>query len=105
MVSNLFPDSSSPAAVRRPLFSIDLGGSADEWAQALVSVVVEASLAPFADAATLHLAGAAPAPAVAVGDSGAVELGYGDDATETVFTGQVDEVRRSVQGERRRLRR
>lgn len=101
MVSNFFPDSSPPAAVRRPLFSIGLGGSADEWAQSLVSLRVETGLAPFTDAATLHLAGVASAPDVAVGDSGAVDLGYGDDTTETVFTGQVDEVRRSVQGKTR----
>ena len=99
MVSNLLAGGDARPAVRRPLFSIGLGGSADEWAQSLVSLTVEAGLAPFADAATLHLAGAAPAPDVAVGDSGAVELGYGDDATETVFSGQVEEVRRSVQGE------
>jgi phage protein D len=101
MVSNLFPDSSLPAAVRRPLFSVSLGGSADEWAQALVSVVVEAGLAPFADAATLHLADAAPEPDVAVGDSGAVDLGYEDDTAEPVFTGQVEEVHRSVEGRAR----
>ena len=99
MVSNLLAGGDAHPAVRRPLFSIGLGGRTDEWAQSLVSLTVEAGLAPFADAATLHLVGAAPAPDVAVGDSGSVELGYGDDATEKVFSAQVEEVRRSVQGE------
>ena len=35
---------------------------------------------------------------MAVEDSGTVELGYEDDSTETVFTGQVEEVSQSVQG-------
>jgi phage protein D len=99
VVSNLFAGGNARPAFRRPLFSVGLGGSADEWAQSLVSLTVEAGLAPFADAATLHLAGGAASPDVAVEDSGAVELGYGDDATETVFTGQVEELRRSVHGE------
>ena len=81
MVSGLFAGSNARPALRRPLFSVSLGGSADEWAQSLVSLTVEAGLAPFADAATLHLAGAAPD--VALEDSGSVELGYGDDAAET----------------------
>jgi phage protein D len=101
VVSGLFAGGNTRPALRRPLLSVSLGGSADEWAQSLVSLTVEAGFAPFADAATLHLAGAAPAPDVTVGDSGAVELGYEDDAAEPVFTGQVDEVRRSVEGSAR----
>ena len=101
MVSSLFAGGNASPAVRRPLFSVDLGGSADEWAQSLVSLTVEAGLAPFADAATLYLAEEASAPDVAVEDSGNIELGYDDDTTETVFAGQVDEVRRSVQGKTR----
>jgi len=99
VVSNLFADSSSSTAVRRPLSSIGFGSSStDVWAQSLVSVVVEDGLSPLADAVTLHLAGGASAPDVAVEDSGIVELGYEDDTTDTVFTGQVEEVRHSVQG-------
>jgi phage protein D len=99
VVSNLFEDGSSSAAVRRPLYSISFGdGGADVWAQAVVSVVVETGLTPFADVVTLFLAGGASAPGVALGDSGTVELGYEDAATEMVFTGQVEEVQRSVQG-------
>jgi phage protein D len=60
---------------------------------------VEAGLSPFADAVTLRLAGGTSAPDVTVGDSGAVDLGYGDDTAEPVFAGQVDEVRHGVQGE------
>jgi len=99
VVSNLFANGRSSAAIRRPVYSISFGGSgADVWAQALVSVMVEAGLAPFADVVTLFLAGGTSAPDVTLGDSGTVELGYEDDATELVFTGQVEEVRRGVRG-------
>jgi len=96
VVSNLFAGNGSNPAVRRPLFSISLGGDADEWRQALVSLTVEAGLSPFADVVTLYLAGGASVPSVTLEDSGAIELGYEDATIETVFTGQVEEVRRSV---------
>jgi hypothetical protein len=99
VVGGLFADSRSSTAVRRPLSSIGFGdGGADVWARSVVSVVVEVGLAPFADVVTLFVADGASAPGVIPGDSGTVELGYEDDATELVFTGQVEEVRRSVQG-------
>jgi len=99
VVSGLFTDGSSSTAVRRPLFSVAFGESgADVWAEALVTVVLEAGLVPFADAVTMRLAGGASVPGVALEDSGTVELGYEDGSTETVFTGQVEEVRHSVQG-------
>jgi phage protein D len=84
--------------VRHPSFSVSLGGSVDEWGQTLVSLTVEAGLAPFVDVATIHLADVVSAPSVVVADSGTIELGYEDDATEMVFTGQVENVRYSVQG-------
>jgi phage protein D len=59
---------------------------------------LEAGLVPFADAVTMRLAGGASVPGVALEASGTVELGYEDGSTETVFTGQVEEVRHSVQG-------
>jgi phage protein D len=99
VVSNLFADGRSSSVVRRPSFSISFGdGGAEVWAQALVSVVVEAGRAPFADVVTVFLASEESAPDVTLGDSGTVELGYEDDATELVFTGQVEEVRRSARG-------
>ena len=97
MVGSLFAGNDSYPAVRRPLFIIGLGGDADEWGQALVSLTVEAGPAPFVDVATLHLADTASAPSVAVDDSGTIELGYEDGATETAFTGQVEGVRYGVQ--------
>jgi hypothetical protein len=80
------------------LFSIGLGGGIDEWEEALVSLTVEAGLAPFVDVATLHLADVASAPSVALADSGTIELGYEDEATEVAFTGQVEDVRYGVRG-------
>jgi phage protein D len=98
VVSGLFAGGNASPALRRPLFEISLGGSVDEWAQSLVSLTVEAGLAPFADAVTLNLADLASAPDVMVEDSGAVELGYEEDTTQAVFTGRVEELRSSVRG-------
>lgn len=98
MVSGVFTGGTAHPAVRQPSFSIDLGGSVDEWGQTLVSLTVEAGLAPFVDTATIHLADVESAPNVVVADSGTIELGYEDDATELVFTGQVEGARYSVQG-------
>jgi phage protein D len=89
-------------AVRKPAFEAAFGGgSADEWAQSLESVSVEAALAPSVDAAEVVLAARADAPSAALGDSGAVALGFGDDAPATVFSGAVRAVHRTVGGKTR----
>lgn len=110
-----FPGSSAPAALRRPVFEIAFGagggssplgalasalgaGGADPWKAHLVEVVVETALAPFADVAEIHLAPGPDAPAVALGDAGSISLGYEDAGAETVFTGVVEGVRRTIAG-------
>jgi hypothetical protein len=89
---------SAPAAVRIPAVEISFGsGTPEDWADALVSVTVEAAVAPAVDAVEVVLAeraGVTPA----VGDTGSVALGYDDDGTEPVFAGSVLAVRRSVTG-------
>ncbi len=85
--------------VRRPTLEASFGsGSAEEWARALVALRVETGLAPFVDAVEVRLAPGAGAPAVSVGDSGSISLGYEDAGNELVFTGEVDLLRRSVAG-------
>lgn len=89
----------SAPGVRRPTLKISFGGgSAEEWARALVALSVETGLAPFVDAVEVRLAPGATAPAVSVGDSGSIALGYEDAGNELVFTGEVDLLRRSVAG-------
>jgi phage protein D len=90
---------SSVPAVRRPVLEVSFGsGSADDWGRSVVSVAVQAGLAPSVDAVEVYLDGSDQAPTVAVGDTGSVSLGYEDDSTETIFTGQVEGVRFSVDG-------
>jgi phage protein D len=97
--SPLFPENSSTPAVRRPVLELSFGsGSADDWGRSVVSVAVQAGLAPSADTVEVYLDGSDQAPAVAVGDTGSVSLGYEDGSTELTFSGQVEGVRYSVDG-------
>ena len=115
---------SAPAATRRPVFTVAFGGgggggdggglgglasaaasalgvgggASDPWADHVVSITVEAALAPAVDFAEIVVAAGGESPSVAIGDEGTVSLGYGDDAAEVVFTGRVESVRRSVAG-------
>lgn len=99
MVSSLFPGSSSGSAVRRPVLEVGFGsGSADDWGRSVVSVAMQAGLAPSADAVEVYLDGSDQAPAVAVGDTGSVSFGYEDGSVEPSFSGQVEGVRYSVEG-------
>lgn len=108
------------ATVRTPTVSIDItgggdggglptaaaaaaglgGGSPDAWREALVSLTLEAALLPGVDVVTIELANDPRAPDVALGDSGAIGFGFGDE-TEPAFTGQVDTVKRRLAGGRR----
>ena len=92
-------DSGSAPAVRRPVLEVSVGGgSADDWGRSVVSVAVKAGLAPSVDVVEVHLDGSSQAPTAAVGDAGSVSLGYEDGSTEPTFSGQVEDVRYSVQG-------
>lgn len=90
---------SSVPAVRRPVLETSFGGgSADDWGRSVVSVAVQAGLAPSVDAVEVYLDGSDQAPAVAVGDTGSVSFGYEDGSTELAFLGEVEGVLHSVDG-------
>lgn len=90
----------SVPAVRRPVLEVNFGsGSAAEWQRSVTSVAVQAGLAPSVDVVEVSLDGGDQAPAAAVGDTGSVSFGYEDDTTKSVFTGQVEGVRYSVDGD------
>jgi phage protein D len=92
---------SAPPSVRVPGLEVSFGGaSADDWAAALVSVTVEAGVAPAVDAADIVLAAGAGVE-VALGDAGSVALGFGDSGPDAVFAGAVGAVHRSLSGETR----
>lgn len=76
------------------------GSSPDAWREALVSLTLDAALLPGLDAVTIELANDPRAPAVALGDSGTIAFGFGDE-TEPAFSGQVDTVKRRLAGGRR----
>jgi phage protein D len=109
----------APPALRRPVFAVslgapagagglasavagavgvDLGGSADPWAQSLLAISVETGLAPAVDVLEIDVAATPGAPTVAVGDAGTVSLGYEDSGPMLVFTGTVAAVRRTLTG-------
>lgn len=99
MVNQLLGANGAVPGVRKPALSVSFGsGSAQEWQEATISVVVEASLCPLVDAVKIHLSPLAGAPSVAVGDTGSVSLGYADSSAEPVFSGQVESVRRAISG-------
>ena len=90
---------SSTPAVRRPVLEVSFGNdSADDWAQAIVSMSVETGLAPMVNAAEIILSADTQTPDVAIDDTGSVSLGYEDGSAELVFTGQIESVRHSVHG-------
>jgi phage protein D len=97
MVTSLL-GAAAPPAVRKPALEVRFGSaSASEWAGALSFVTVEAGLAPAVDVVEIALAPGQHAPAVAVGDTGGVSLGYAGSLT-AVFAGTVASVRRSIDG-------
>jgi phage protein D len=97
MVTSLL-GAAAPPAVRKPALEVRFGsGSASEWARAVSFVTVEAGLAPAVDVVEVALAPGQHAPAVAVGDTGSVSLGYAGALT-AVFSGKVASVRRSIDG-------
>ena len=117
MVSLPFNGSDIASAVRRPLFEINFGGGgpaagglsaaagsvlggggADPWQAHVVALTLEVGCAPSVDVVEIILSAGAPAPQVAIGDTGRVSLGYTDSAAELVFTGQVESVRYSIHG-------
>lgn len=99
MVSLPFTTESSPPTVRRPDFVVNVGSDgADAWAESLVSLTTALGLAPSVDAVKLQIADDDRAPAVEVGDTGTIELGYEDSGQTLVFTGQVATVEHNIRG-------
>ena len=96
-LSSLIGGASAPAAVRAPVAEVAVGGgSADDWAKVLVSLSVEAAAAPAVGAVELVVGPGGPG--AAVGDTGTVKLGYGDDGPDDVFAGAVHAVHRNLDG-------
>jgi hypothetical protein len=96
-LSSLIGGAGAPAAVRAPVAQVVVGGgSADDWAKVLVSLTVEAAAAPAVGAVELIVG--PRGPSAAVGDTGTVKLGYGDDGPDDVFSGAVHAVHRSLDG-------
>ncbi len=94
--------SAAAPAVRKPAFSLSFGsGSTDDWARSLATVSVVAGLAPAVDAAEVVFSSRGDAPKVALGDTGAVSLGFGDAGPAAVFKGAVNAVHRTVSGKTR----
>jgi phage protein D len=125
LTSLLTGGASVAPAVRRPTFHIEfapetsggdgadgLGGlvaaaasalglgsaGSDPWKESVIAITVEAGLAPCANVAEIYLASGERAPVTTVGDKGSISLGYEDDESKLIFTGQVAAVRRSVGG-------
>lgn len=99
--SSLLGGGSQPASVRTPSVQVAFGSaSADDWANAIVSLSVTAGAAPAVDAAEVVLAAGAKL-AVNLGDTGSVSLGYDDGGAEHVFAGEVSAVHRSLSGSTR----
>lgn len=88
---------SAPPSVRRPTFEVDFGGNADQFAERVIAIQMSAGLLPSVDVVDIYLSGDDNAPAVAIGDTGSVSLGYEDSSTDTVFTGQVTSVRYTLE--------
>lgn len=90
---------SSAPSVRRPAFEVQIGsGSAKDWARALISFSVDATLAPAVDAADIFASPLSDAPSAALADPATVSAGYEDDSPAAVFGGQVGAVRSSIRG-------
>jgi phage protein D len=97
VVLPFLPGENLSRPVRQPVFEVTFGGATDPWERGMVALVVETGLAPAADVVEVYLSADEQAPAV--GDTGSVSLGYEDDSMELVFTGEVESVLRSVEGE------
>lgn len=113
--------SDTPTALRRPVFAISLGSGGgggalaglasdfdnllgaeeDPWLKHTLAIEVDCALAPVADRAEIVLAPGADSPAVVIGDSVTVSLGYSDAETVLVFSGRVSEISTNADGSRR----
>lgn len=113
MLDALLDNTSAPPTVRRPQIRISFsaggggggagllsagldlisgGGQQDPWQRSLVSLMLDASLAPFVDTTRLIVAGDEQAPVVANDDEGTIALGYEDSSMDTVMTARVNQL-------------
>lgn len=96
-MSSLLSAAPTPS-VRKPALEVRFGSAAaNVWGRALSFVTVELGAAPAVDAVQVAIAPGQHAPAVAVGDTGSVSLGFAG-ALVPVFSGTVASVLRSVNG-------
>ncbi len=96
-MSSLLGTAQTPS-VRKPAIEVRFGSAAaNVWARALSFVTVELGAAPAVDAVQIAIAPGQHAPAVAVGDTGTVSLGFAG-ALVQVFSGTVASVLHSVSG-------
>jgi len=96
-MSSLLSAPSTPS-VRKPALEVRFGSAAaNDWGRALSLVTVELGAAPAVDAVEVAIAPGQHAPAVALGDTGSVSLGFAG-ALVPVFSGAVASVVRSVNG-------
>jgi phage protein D len=77
---------------------IDLGNGADSWKQHIIAIVAECGLAPAIDMVEIDLASAEQAPTVEIGDTISLSLGYTDDSAQAILTGQIEQMRHTIQG-------
>jgi phage protein D len=96
-MSSLLSAAQTPS-VRKPALEVRFGSAAASvWAHAISIVTVELGAAPAVDAVQIAIAPGQQAPAVAVGDTGSVSLGFAG-ALVPVFSGAVASVLHSVSG-------
>ena len=96
-MSSLLSAAPTPS-VRQPALEVRFGSAAaNDWGRALSFVTVELGAAPAVDAVEIAIAPGQHAPAVAIGDTGGVSLGFAG-ALVPVFSGLVASVARSVNG-------
>ena len=89
--------SAAAPAVRKPEFTLTLGsGSASDWQDLVASISVDVGLAPAVDVAEIVVS--SRAPAVKLGDTVDVMLGFEDDPPGAVLTGVVHSVHHTVGG-------
>ena len=121
MLANLLTNqTTAPTPLRRPEFTISLGGGdggglgglsstvtslvggsdSDPWQDYTRNIKIECGCAPFVDQATIQLAPGAQSPAAALSDEGSIELGYSDSGTRSQFSGSVIRLKELAQGTR-----
>ncbi|WP_019600795.1 phage late control D family protein [Teredinibacter turnerae] len=106
-LTDFLSSTDAPIAVRKPQAKVAFGAAApsglavdipllspaaDPWTRSLVSVVSRCALAPHVDITLLQTASDTQAPAVALDDTGSIDLGYQDEGTHPVMHGHIHQL-------------